>query len=156
MQEVFAIVRRVAATEATVLLSGESGTGKELVARAVHHGSERRAGPFVPVNCAAIPAELLESELFGHVKGAFTGAVKERQGKFELADGGTLFLDEVGELPVELQPKLLRALQEREIEPVGGERAQDRCADRRRHQPRSRSGDGRREVFARISITAWR
>jgi DNA-binding NtrC family response regulator len=120
MRQVFDMVRRVAATEATILVSGESGTGKELIARAIHHGSERREGPFIPVNCAAIPAELLESELFGHVKGAFTGAVKDRKGKFEQADGGTLFLDEVGELPLELQPKLLRALQEREIEPVGG------------------------------------
>lgn len=120
MREVFDMVRRVAASEATVLITGESGTGKELVARAIHHGSDRRGGTFVPVNCAAIPGELLESELFGHTKGAFTGAVKDRKGKFEMADGGTLFLDEVGELPVELQPKLLRALQEREIEPVGG------------------------------------
>ena len=119
MQQVFTMVRRVAPSEATVLIGGESGTGKELIARAIHNGSDRANGPFVPVNCAAIPRELLESELFGHVKGSFTGAVRDRQGKFELADGGTLFLDEVGEMPLDLQPKLLRALQEMEIEPVG-------------------------------------
>lgn len=120
MREVFDVVRRVASSEATVLISGESGTGKELIAAALHHGSERAAEAFIPVNCAAIPADLLESELFGHVKGAFTGAIRDRPGKFELANGGTLFLDEVGELPLVLQPKLLRAIQEREITPVGG------------------------------------
>lgn len=120
MEEVFRVIDRVADTDATVLITGESGTGKELVSRAIHAKSSRCAAPFVAINCAAIPRDLLESELFGHVKGAFTGAVRDKTGKFQQADGGTLFLDEVGEMPVDLQSKLLRALQEKEIEPVGG------------------------------------
>ena len=120
MQEVYKLIGRVVNSEATVLLHGESGTGKELVARAVHFKSPRWRGPFIAVNCSAIPQGLLESELFGHERGAFTGATERRAGKFEQASGGTLFLDEVGDLPLELQPKLLRVLQEREFSRVGG------------------------------------
>jgi transcriptional regulator with GAF, ATPase, and Fis domain len=122
MRAVYELVRRVAATDSTVLIQGESGTGKELVARAVHNSSSRAGGPFVAVNCAAITETLLESELFGHEKGAFTGAVAQKKGKVELANGGTLFLDEIGEFAIALQAKLLRVLQEREFERVGGAR----------------------------------
>lgn len=120
MKKLMERVSKVAASDVSVMISGESGTGKEVIAKALHNGSSRAREPFIAVNCAAIPKDLIESELFGHIKGSFTGAVNDRKGKFALADGGTLFLDEIGELPVELQPKLLRALQEQQIEPVGG------------------------------------
>jgi two-component system NtrC family response regulator len=120
MREVFATIRKVATTDASVLVTGESGTGKELVAKAIHRASDRRDGSFVVINCGAIPDTLLESELFGHEKGSFTHADTRRKGKFEYADGGTLFLDEIGELPLALQVKLLRFLQEHQIERVGG------------------------------------
>lgn len=119
IKTVLSLVDRVADTDSTVMITGESGTGKELIARAIHNNSSRRDQPFVAINCGAIPSELLESELFGHVKGAFTGAIATRVGRFELADGGTIFLDEIGDLEPALQVKLLRVLQERSFEPVG-------------------------------------
>ncbi|HPI41356.1 MAG TPA: sigma-54 dependent transcriptional regulator [Pseudobdellovibrionaceae bacterium] len=119
IQNVLSLVQRVAHSDATILVMGESGTGKELIARAIHYNSDRSLHPFVAINCGAIPSELLESELFGHMKGAFTGAISNRVGRFELADGGTLFLDEIGDLEPSLQVKILRALQERSFEPVG-------------------------------------
>ena len=121
MVRVFKMVEKVADSDATILIHGESGTGKELVAREIHYGSRRANGPFVSINCGAIPRDLLESNLFGHVKGSFTGAVKDSQGLFQVAEGGTFFLDEVGEMPLATQVKLLRALQEREIIPVGAQ-----------------------------------
>ena len=123
IEHVKSTIKRVAPTEARVLITGEAGTGKELVARWIHHQSERKGGPLVEVNCAAIPSELIESELFGHEKGSFTGATKQRIGKFEQADGGTLFLDEIGDMSLNAQAKVLRALQENRITRVGGDRA---------------------------------
>ncbi|HTO90929.1 MAG TPA: sigma-54 dependent transcriptional regulator [Candidatus Sulfotelmatobacter sp.] len=117
---VFRLVEKVADSDATIMIQGESGTGKELIAKEVHYGSRRASGPFVSINCGAIPRDLLESNLFGHVKGSFTGAVRDSAGLFQVAEGGTFFLDEVGEMPLATQVKLLRALQEREIIPVGG------------------------------------
>src|SRR6185437_7649506 len=119
IQNIFSTIEKVSQTDSTVLITGESGTGKELVARAIHEASPRASKPLVVVNCGAIPSELLEAELFGHVKGAFTGATQNRQGRFELAHGGAIFLDEVGEIPLHLQVKLLRVIQTRQFEAVG-------------------------------------
>ncbi len=120
IKKVFAMISKICDTGSTVLIQGESGTGKELIAKALHYNSKRAKGPFIPVNCGAIPAELLESELLGHEKGAFTHAIRTRQGRFELADGGTLFLDEIAEMSPVLQVKILRVLQERQFERIGG------------------------------------
>ncbi len=157
MQEVFKTIGRVADHDVTVFVEGESGTGKELVARAIHYSGCRSGEPFVAVNCAAIPENLLESELFGHVKGAFTGAVANRTGKFEEAKGGTVFLDEIGDLPPGLQPKLLRTLQERTVEPVGSSRslavnARVIAATSRTMKDLVKDGDFRPELYFRLNV----
>ncbi|MCH9687781.1 MAG: sigma-54 dependent transcriptional regulator [Deltaproteobacteria bacterium] len=157
MERVREIVRTAAASPTTVLIAGESGTGKELVARALHLGSPRREAPFIRVNSAAIPAGLTESELFGHERGAFTGAVSTRQGRFELADGGTLFLDEVSEIPLEIQVKLLRAIQESEFERVGGtktNRVDVRliAASNRNLEDDIKSGRFREDLYYRLAV----
>jgi len=128
-------IQVVAPTKSTALILGETGTGKELVARAIHNLSPRSDRPFIKVNCAAIPAGLLESELFGHERGAFTGAISRRIGRFELVDSGTLFLDEIGDIPLELQPKLLRVLQEQEFERLGNTKTNDGCCTRISSRP---------------------
>ena len=157
LQEVLRLVRIVAPTDATALIQGETGTGKELIAEAIHKGSERSSGPFVKVNCAAIPAGLLESELFGHERGAYTGAVTRSIGRFERANRGTLFLDEIGDLPLELQPKLLRVIQERQFERLGSTatiHADVRviCATHRNLVEMVNERQFRADLFYRISV----
>jgi formate hydrogenlyase transcriptional activator len=157
IQKVFHLVSRVAGTDSTVLILGETGTGKELIARAIHNTSPRKDKIMVKVNCATLPANLVESELFGHERGAFTGATDRRIGKFELANKGTLFLDEVGELPLDLQVKLLRALQEREIERVGGRNTitvdvRIIAATNRNLQEEVKQGRFRSDLFYRLNI----
>ena len=151
------LVAQVAPKMASVLLQGESGTGKEVVARAIHDCSTRSRAPFVAVNCGAIPAELLESELFGHEKGAFTGAVAARKGRFELAEGGTLFLDEIGDMPFDMQVKLLRVLQERTFERVGGTKVQKAnvrivAATHQNLEGKVESGDFRMDLYYRLNV----
>jgi DNA-binding NtrC family response regulator len=157
MRKLFDVIRRAAPSEGRVLVTGENGTGKELVARALHEHSRRKDGPFVKLNCAAVPAELIESELFGHERGAFTGAVAARRGKFEQADGGTLFLDEVGDMPAAMQAKVLRVLQEGEFERVGGQQTL-RCdvrvvaATNKDLAAEVKAGRFREDLFYRLNV----
>jgi transcriptional regulator with GAF, ATPase, and Fis domain len=157
MERLMAQVERVAASESRVAIQGETGTGKELIARTIHQKSARRAGPFVTLNCAAVPAELIESELFGHEKGSFTGAATRHVGKFEQATGGTLFLDEIGDMPLVMQSKLLRVLEEGEIERVGGDKpvpvdARVVVATHRNLEEMVRQGSFRADLFHRIYV----
>ncbi|RJG09859.1 sigma-54-dependent Fis family transcriptional regulator [Pseudomonas cavernicola] len=157
IQQVRQMMQQVADTEASVLILGESGTGKEVVARNLHYHSKRREAPFVPVNCGAIPAELLESELFGHEKGAFTGAITSRAGRFELANGGTLFLDEIGDMPLPMQVKLLRVLQERTFERVGSNKTQSAdvriiAATHKNLEQMIEQGTFREDLYYRLNV----
>ncbi|MBW2501569.1 MAG: sigma-54-dependent Fis family transcriptional regulator [Deltaproteobacteria bacterium] len=157
MQSLLAMIDQVAASDTTVLITGESGTGKELVAAAIHYGSQRSSGPYIRINCAAIPENLMESELFGHEKGAFTGADARKIGKFEAASGGTILLDEIGEMPLPLQAKLLRVLQEREIERVGGNRTikvdvRIICSTAKNLAEEARRGSFREDLFYRLQV----
>jgi two-component system, NtrC family, response regulator PilR len=161
MQEVYNLICKVAESMANVLVMGESGTGKELAARAIHHNSPRRSASFVAVNCGAIPDTLMESELFGHTKGSFTGATADRAGLFEQAQGGTLFLDEIGEVPLQLQAKLLRVLQEREFRPVGSGSALKAdvrivAASNRNLEDQVREGSFREDLFYRLNVVQVR
>ena len=161
MEDLFKAMGRVAASEATVLVLGESGTGKELVAKAIHRFSNRASGPFVAVNASAIPSELLESVLFGHEKGAFTGATDTRKGKFEQAEGGTLFLDEIGDMPLNLQAKILRVLESREFERVGGQRSMAAnvriiSATHRELWEAVKEGDFREDLYYRLNVVSLR
>ena len=157
MTDVFGKVEKVAATDISVLITGETGTGKELIAREIHHRSTRRDGPFITINCGAIPENLLESELFGHVKGAFTGAVVNKQGKFQAASGGTLFLDEIGEMPLPLQVKILRALQEKVVVRVGDTRPETvdiriLAATNRNLEAEIKSSNFREDLYYRLNV----
>jgi Nif-specific regulatory protein len=157
MKEVFGVLKKIAASKATVLIRGETGTGKELIAAALHQSSSRKDGPFVKLNCAAIPESLLESELFGHEKGAFTDAKEMRKGRFELADGGTLFLDEIGDISASLQVKLLRVLQEQEFERVGGSKTikvdvRVAAATNRNLEEMVEKGEFREDLFYRLNV----
>ncbi len=157
MRQAYAVLERVAATASTVLVQGETGTGKDVVARAIHAESPRRAGPFVPVDCGAIPETLFESELFGHVRGAFTGALGHRVGAFEEANGGTLFLDEIGEMPLALQAKLLRAIESRSIRPVGAPKetpvdVRIVCATNRKLAQMVNDGTFREDLYYRLAV----
>ncbi|MFP4317140.1 MAG: sigma-54 interaction domain-containing protein [Desulfovibrionales bacterium] len=157
LKEVFKILAKVAPTDSTVLVSGESGTGKELMVRALHQNSPRADKPFVPINCGAIPRELLESELFGHEKGAFTHAIRSRAGRFEMAGGGTVFLDEIGEMDLSLQVKILRVIQEREFERVGGSKTMKVdvrlvAATNRNLEEEVAKGTFREDLFYRLNV----
>ncbi len=157
MREVFGILERIAPTDLTVLITGETGTGKELASRAVHARSRRADGPFVVFDCGAAPDNLIESELFGHQRGAFTGAVEARPGVFELADGGTIFLDEIGELPLDLQPKLLRVLEQREVRRIGGSRTKSVdvrvvAATNRNLREEVSAGRFREDLYYRLAV----
>jgi two-component system NtrC family response regulator len=157
MQQVYTLVRKVAKSDANVLITGETGTGKELVARAIHYNSQRRDKPFMAVDCSTIPKDLVASELFGHRKGSFTGAIRDKKGKFELANGGTLFLDEIGDVPLETQVKLLRVLQQRTITPLGDERdvpvdVRIIAATNRDLQAAIEAGEFRQDLYYRLNV----